>query len=365
MKIVLLAASSRAGSDFFHSLIDGHSQILQFPGILKIDKKFESVIKSKNLDKISKLFIEANPEFFDSRKNKIEKWDKLGPQKKSYFKVNKKRFENNFRKISKNKIKSKLDILKNLHSAYFLTRNKKIDNKKILLVHTHLYEWTKNFLALFNLKNIEIVYNIRHPLSSLSSSFRAWLNYDNGKHYFSKDLFFQINLIINGINQFMKIGKVSIIQLERLHLKNPEVMKNFCKKFKLKYEGCMRQSTKNQLKWWADNIGKKNLSGINKKFQVQINKNYFYKRDLYFFQNLSKNIIKFYKYEFYFLKKTFLFNFLPMKCELLVWKNTFKNMFYKGFKWKHIVSIPFFYLLRIILINRFTSNQLKNYPKSL
>ena len=38
MKILLLAAGGRAGSDFFHSLLDGHSQILQFPGYLKVYK---------------------------------------------------------------------------------------------------------------------------------------------------------------------------------------------------------------------------------------------------------------------------------------------------------------------------------------
>jgi len=38
VKIILLVAGGRAGSDFFHSLIDGHSQILQFAGYLRVDK---------------------------------------------------------------------------------------------------------------------------------------------------------------------------------------------------------------------------------------------------------------------------------------------------------------------------------------
>ena len=45
MKIVLLAAGGRAGSDFFHSLLDGHSQILQFPGYLRIDDNFKMLFK--------------------------------------------------------------------------------------------------------------------------------------------------------------------------------------------------------------------------------------------------------------------------------------------------------------------------------
>ena len=43
-----------------------------------------------------------------------------------------------------------------------------------------------------------------------------------------------------------------------------------------------------------------------------------------------------------------------MKCELLVWKNSFKHL-----RFKQILSIPFFYILRIFLINKFLMNKKK------
>ena len=46
MKILLLAPGSRSGSDFFHSLLDGHSQILQFPGVLITDNNFNELPRS-------------------------------------------------------------------------------------------------------------------------------------------------------------------------------------------------------------------------------------------------------------------------------------------------------------------------------
>ena len=49
MKVLLLAAGGRAGSDLFHSLLDEHSQILQFPGKLRIDRNFLDLINLKNL----------------------------------------------------------------------------------------------------------------------------------------------------------------------------------------------------------------------------------------------------------------------------------------------------------------------------
>ena len=47
MKIAILLAGSRAGSDFFASLLDGHSQICQFPGDFVYDKKLKEIF---NLD---------------------------------------------------------------------------------------------------------------------------------------------------------------------------------------------------------------------------------------------------------------------------------------------------------------------------
>ena len=35
MKTILLVAGSRAGVEFFQSLLEGHTQILQFPGIIQ------------------------------------------------------------------------------------------------------------------------------------------------------------------------------------------------------------------------------------------------------------------------------------------------------------------------------------------
>ena len=69
MKILLLIAGSRSGSDFFHSLLDGHSQILQFPGYLNINKNFYNIINLNNPKEISQEFIVQYPHFFDSKIN--------------------------------------------------------------------------------------------------------------------------------------------------------------------------------------------------------------------------------------------------------------------------------------------------------
>ena len=368
MKLILLTAGGRAGSDFFHSLIDGHSQVLQFPGSFRVDKNLRLILETKDFKKKAELFVKFYPEFFDSRKNKLERWNKLGKKKNKYFKVNKKNFIKNFYDLSiKNqKINNNYKCLTNLHLAYFITRKKNIKNIKILFIHTHLLSWTKEFIRLFDIKNIDILHTIRHPLSSLSSPIKSWLNFEKGKYFFSKNLFYQIDTVVNCINDLSKLGKLHIIKLEKLHKDNSVLMRKFCKKFKIKYELSLKKSTKNELKWWSDKISQKYISGINKNFKVRIYEDHFYVRDLIFFQNLTKKIIKKYNYNYYYDKKNILFNLMPMKCEIDVWKNTIKNLFYERFRWKSLLSIPFFYILRICMINKIrTSLRNKTLPNEI
>ncbi len=134
MKVLLLAAGVRAGSDLFHSLLDEHSQILQFPTKLKINRNFLDFINLKNYHEIPVRFIKLYPHFFNSKLEKVERQNSLGKNRKSFYKVNTNVFIENFlRLVRKRKILRKFDIIKYLLYAYFLTRKKKLRIKKLYL----------------------------------------------------------------------------------------------------------------------------------------------------------------------------------------------------------------------------------------
>lgn len=365
MKFLLLAAGGRAGSDFFHSLLDGHSQILQFPGYLRVDKLSE-IFKSNTPKNLAISFTRIYPEYFDSRYEKFERWHRLGKNKNKYFTVSKKKFIKSFVEISQRTKISKIKIIENLHKSYFIARGLDIKKRKIIFVHTHLLSWTKYFINFTKIRNFEILHTIRHPLSSISAALKTWLSYEDGCNFFAKDLYYQLDLTCNCIRDLQKLSKVHIIQLESLHLNNSNVMREFCRKFNLKHEKCLQYSTKFNLKWWGDVASQKWISGINKTYKITIKEDLFFKRDLIFFQFLTKDIIKKYNYNFYYKKKKIYFNYFPMKCEILVWKNTLKFLFYKGFRWKHLLSIPFFYFKRILLLNKiFVNKSHKFLPNSI
>ena len=107
MKTLLLVAGGRGGSDFFQGLLDGHSQILHFPGSLRIDKDFQEMISLDAPDLISKRFISLYPEYFNSKLGIFERHNRLGKRKNKFYKVNKKKFIENFLKLMNKKKKIK------------------------------------------------------------------------------------------------------------------------------------------------------------------------------------------------------------------------------------------------------------------
>ena len=359
MKILLLVTGGRGGSDFFQGLLDGHDEIYQFPGILRPTKNFKKIFEMKNPIKIANKFIEYAPNFFDSSKDSHERHNSLGKNKNQHYKVNKKNFINNFKNLHNYKTLNNLEILKILHQAYYLARGKKTKKIKILFIHTHTIGMTRQFLKIVKLNNYSIIHTMRNPIEAIYSPIKNWLKFKKGKFFFPRNLFFQIDLALNGISDLLKINnKTYTVLLENLLTKRRAVMKDFCKIFKIKFSTKLLNCTYFGLQWWGDSvsgrwIGKsqKNLKPKN----LNLSK-YFFERDINYFKFLSYEILKKYYGEKYNLpeNKNIYINIFPMKAEILVWKNTFKHKRVKLKVYvKRLLSIPHFYLKRIILINKF------------
>ena len=85
MKTLLLVAGGRGGSNFFQGLLDGHSQILSFPMEFSIDSNFIQLLDYKDYSNLAKRFIKLYPEFFNSKINKFERWDRLGKNRNKIY----------------------------------------------------------------------------------------------------------------------------------------------------------------------------------------------------------------------------------------------------------------------------------------
>ena len=60
MKVLLLVAGSRAGLEFFLSLLDGHTEILQLPGFIRGNKKLIQILSYDDCSEISSNFIKTS-----------------------------------------------------------------------------------------------------------------------------------------------------------------------------------------------------------------------------------------------------------------------------------------------------------------
>ena len=219
MKYLALVTGGRGGSDFFLGLLDNHKQILQIPGVLRINSEFLNIFNSKNNKEIANKFIDYVPLIFDSRKNKIERHNKLGKNKNEYYLVNKKKFIKFFiilsSKNTNKKTYSKIKILENLYKAYYLASNKRINNLKIMLLHTHTVELTNKLFELENIKKCSIIHTMRHPINAICSPIYNWLKYKKGIFFHAKDLYFQYDLAINGLYDLIKTKKKGLCCLVR------------------------------------------------------------------------------------------------------------------------------------------------------
>ena len=198
---------------------------------------------------------------------------------------------------------------------------------------------------------------------SLCSTINHWLEYKSGKNLYSKSLYANYEMHINMMNVLYKFRKkVSIIQLENLHLKSNKVLKNLCKLLKINYQSSLKKSSYHNKLWWGDSVSKKFLNGLNPKFKNKFDKNIFFDKDIEIIESKLKNIITRYNYPTRSKSKiqNKYLQFLPFKFELIVWLNSLKNRRFKQF-----LLIPFFFIKRLILFSRKNLYSKKELPNSI
>lgn len=362
IKFLIIVAGCRAGAELFQSLLDSHHQIIQFPGTIFFNKKIKNLFNS-NYEKIADNFISDYHYFFDSRIKTVERHFMLGQNKDEFYIVNKNMFKDNFLSLNSNNDNKTFDeVIIDLHYAYQKTINNQFNFKEVkyILINTHTLKNTKNFYELFKDIDFEIIHSIRHPLSAINSVTKNWINYKGGFNFNAKDIFYQINLITRSLNFLTKLNKkFFVVQLENMHQNSDYFIDDFCEKFQIIKNENLYNSTFHGKKWWGDAVTGKFLSGLNKDYKIQINNyDYLTDDDCNYFCQIMKRFFQNYGYEINFIKKKYIL-WKPLKCELSTWKNSFKNK-----KFKHLLSIPFFYFLRILLINKFFCKY-TNFPYSI
>ena len=242
-----------------------------------------------------------------------------------------------------------------MHLAYSAACGENIKSKKIIILNVHNIEHLKNL----NNFNYEIIISIRHPISSLSSSINHWLNFSK-KNVDLWWLHYQINRLINLIEDCITLNKkIYILRLDFLHNKNIKYIRKISKIMNISYNSCMEKSTYHGKLWWGDKLSIKYINGFNKNFNDKYDKKLFFKKDIIYLNYFLNFYYTNYKYKkIYSDKFKKIYSFLPLKFELIIWKNLIINL-----NFLQLFLIPYYWIKRINIMKIKKKNKLKNYPK--
>lgn len=341
MKFFLLITNGRSGSDFFHSLIDGHDEIASLPGTINLKRLKKKYIEINTLKSFISFFIKDNNFLFNSKKNTNENHHKLGKNKNQYFTVNKKNFSKKFLTINKANNDFEI-IIKNLHLAYHLvSTNNKVVKVKNIFVHVH----HTNKMIEFNKFPCEIFYTYRHPISILNSGIQAFFRNKNGNKFTPRSLYFYISRIVNEPFFIKTKHKIYLIRLETLHLNPKKNLKKISNILNIRFRKTLLQSTFMGKLWWGDSFSKIKKTPFNKNLKITFHKENFYNKDFYFLQKILNHEMKKLNYKkINYSKYNYLYLLLPLKIESMLFINLIKNL-----KIFDSIILIFFYLKRIYL----------------
>jgi hypothetical protein len=364
MKIFCFLGVGRSGMDFFQSLFDKHPEVSQFPGIFFYNL-FWPKVRDKTKIQIAQKFIDEYERYFNSKMNRLERHDKLGKNKNEHFLVSKILFKKKFVKFCKNS-KNKADVFINLHLAYSAASNENILKKKIILLNIHNFEHLKDLKDL----NCEIIVLLRNPISSLSSGISHWMTYSKKNVNFWW-LNYQINRFFNLIENCMKLKKkIYVARLDKIHTENILYIKKISKIMNINYHHSTNKSTYHGKLWWGDILSKKYLQGYNKNFKDNYNKKNFFQKDIVYLEHHLNFYYKNYRFKKFYEKAAYrkMSILLPLKVELIVWKNLFLNCYKIGptynltcWNFIQLLLFPYYWLKRIRIVK--IKNKLSHYPK--
>lgn len=304
-----LVTGGRNGSLFFQSLIDGHEQIMTFPGIFFINAIYNDYLERGKLN-LARTFIKYHGEFFDSKKGKSHGIDRLGPNKNEFFSVDEFNFIQYFNLEVQVKELDFNDLVRALHVAYFKSAKLYTGHEKVIFMHIHRVE---RLIKIKESKSYIGFFMERDPLASLSSELDTLISrYQEEWNISEYSRLLEVKLFEP--NKFIKTCPNSFtLRLEDLHLQTEYILKEISKILKINFSETLLKPTFMKKKWWGDDISikKNSTNDFNNKFQNRFDPKKFYRYEIFILQNLLLTRIRKYNYVNYSIR-TNLNNFLNL-----------------------------------------------------
>jgi hypothetical protein len=372
-----LITMPRGGSEYFQSLIDGHSEVIVY--ILNF-RFFTEYIKSSKVYSISldfdivdfiDEFIGCQIDRFATRYEKNERLDELGYGRNESININREEFKKHFITIIGNEDKNVENIFLSIYGAYTLSLNRDISKVKILFHHAHTVDEAVEFGKRF--PNSKLLYSIRDPRASFTSAnINVYLkSFQIYNYKYFCDILVQLSPFKNRktlIEIKTIFGEIIPVYLELLS--KEKYLNELAFQMGINYESTMKLSTWGGLVWWGDkqSLNPIDPTGKDRNKIDRLWRKKLSKKDQYIFNIIFNNLLKTYNYE---VKKIYFFDyffcflliFTPFKFEIKLFSMKFiiRKLKYKSIiDMIHLFSTPLFYFKARYILYRHLIFQVNN-----
>ncbi|MBU0573952.1 MAG: hypothetical protein KKH83_05705 [Candidatus Margulisbacteria bacterium] len=274
----------RAGSKFFHSLVDWHPQVMNFPRTFNYDDFWGKLPPEANIDQIADLFTDRYPRFFSCKEwykfNKYDRSENLGSNMDETFSIDSSLFKKNLKELLSGKQIFRKVLFIALHQAYHLACGRDLPKKPFILYHIHD---TNNLNSLgVCLEDFPVDTSLlvmaRHPVGSINAVVK-WMEMQGILS--SGHLCFHQKQVLKGTSelceQFPDLD-IKVLPLEQLHQDIVGCMKAFVNWQGLDWHDSLLKSTRMGKLWWGN--GKNPMNGVNPNIQIYSPKSWLEQKDL-------------------------------------------------------------------------------------
>ncbi len=268
--------TGRTGSDFFHSLIDSHPEILVFNGQIQFDQFWFDTAKSLKVEgepDVNDLAYEFISFFLSRLRSRYDLFDRknqLGKNQNQSFDVNLDEFREHLVGLMTGRPVTSATFLRAVYVAYGLCTGQDIAMRKVIFHHLHQVKRLPQFLE--DVPDAKVLFMTRDPRAIYVSGVEHWRN-----HYpIADNPAFPMQILHRthtDMEKLMALGDTNIMALRLEDLGNKAILENACEWLGVSYSKTMEQSTWGGLRWWGDKISSNRAAKEEKGFSPNVIKN--------------------------------------------------------------------------------------------
>jgi hypothetical protein len=256
---IALMPTGRTGSDYLHSLFDGHSEVTTFNGhfawydyIHNVSRTLSVEVKEEK--DVFAEFIGAFIYKFVTKYDIQEKKDQLGIGHDESLKIDFDKFGFHAVQLIIGHELNSRNLLLAIYGAYSLCLGRDVLKTKILLHHPHLEDELRYFVDDF--PKVKVLFTVRDIRASLLSQIENFRIYYPKTHDSQAHLYESMRMNLRGVNMIKDVDVVTTsVRLE--DLPREDVLRSVCFWMGISWESTMLRPSWGGIEWHGDRLSKK------------------------------------------------------------------------------------------------------------